>query len=78
MKFTKVPLKAGSMRNQCPGCGELFNSLSAFDKHRITDGKIRRCMTVSEMEAAEMLKSDDGYWKAEVLTQPLERIRSYD
>lgn len=77
-KFTKVAIKAGSMRNQCPGCGCLFNSLSAFDKHRITDGGKRRCMNSDEMEASGMHWPEDGWWRAETLTQPLERIRSYD
>lgn len=50
--------------NQCPGCGELFNSGRAFDKHRT--GSIarneRRCMTPKEMKAEGMSKNEGGWW----------------
>lgn len=50
-------------RNQCPGCGEYFNSSGAFDKHRIGKfGADRRCRTTEEMEAAGMVKRSDGFW----------------
>lgn len=56
-------MKLTGDRNQCPGCGEYFNSTRAFDKHRIGDfGKDRRCATVSEMEAKGMAKNSSGFW----------------
>lgn len=50
-------------RNQCPGCGEYFNSSFAFEKHRTGDfGKDRRCLTVDEMETKSMSKNAAGFW----------------
>lgn len=49
--------------NQCPTCGEYFNSTSAFDKHRVGEyGIDRRCMTVDEMVAAGMVKNAKDFW----------------
>lgn len=50
-------------RNQCPTCGELFNSSRAFEKHRT--GKIsidRRCMSPTEMQSMGMAKNARGFW----------------
>ncbi len=50
-------------RNQCPGCGQLFNSGAAFDKHRTGDFSInRRCMTEQEMKDKKMERNAAGYW----------------
>jgi hypothetical protein len=55
-------------RNQCPGCGQFFNSTSSFDAHRTgpfgTPGEAarRRCMTVEEMQAKGMTLNQAGYW----------------
>jgi hypothetical protein len=50
-------------RNQCAGCGTLFNSSHAFDKHRVgAHGIDRRCRTDAEMLEAGMLKRADGFW----------------
>jgi len=50
-------------RNQCAGCGELFNSSFAFDKHRTGEfGTKRRCLTVDEMLDKGMGKNTSGYW----------------
>lgn len=55
--------KVGGERNQCPGCGELFNGNAAFDKHRHGDfGIDRRCMTSHEMRAKKMDINAAGYW----------------
>lgn len=49
--------------NQCPSCGEFFNSTYAFEKHRIgKHGVDRRCMTTEEMIAAGMSLSKDDFW----------------
>ena len=59
--FKKV--KVSGDRNQCAGCGELFNSSFAFDKHRTGEfGKDRRCMTVEEMKSKGMDINAAGYW----------------
>lgn len=53
-------------RNQCPTCGELFNSFSGFDQHRT--GRIgtpsRRCMTSDEIVATGLALSADGFWRS--------------
>lgn len=50
-------------RNECPTCGELFNSNAAFDKHRTGHfGIDRRCMTVEEMHGKGMCKNAGGWW----------------
>jgi hypothetical protein len=54
-------------RNQCPGCGELFNSTAAFDKHRTGPMHDRRCMSAEEMRAAGMEKNTAGFW----ITEPM-------
>lgn len=51
-------------RNQCPSCGEFFNSTAAFTKHLV--GQVatqeRRCMTAEEMVASGMAKNAGGWW----------------
>jgi hypothetical protein len=52
-------------RNQCPSCGEYFNSNVAFEKHRIGDfGIDRRCATVDEMLSFKkpMAVNSTGFW----------------
>ena len=52
--------------NQCPGCGQYFNSTFAFDKHRIgAFGVDRRCMDLQEMEKAGMALNAGGWWVSE-------------
>jgi hypothetical protein len=61
----------------CRGCGEFFNSVSAFDWHRATPlsangtprlRSIRRCLTVEEMRCKGMSKNASGYWIKEPRT----------
>lgn len=51
-------------RNQCPGCGALFNSTTAFEKHRVGqhEGNERRCLTNVEMKARGMSQIAGGWW----------------
>lgn len=50
-------------RNQCPTCGEYFNSSSSFDFHRTGRfGVDRRCRTVPEMVARGMTRNAAGFW----------------
>lgn len=57
-------MKLTGQRNECPTCGERFNSNAAFDKHRTGHyGVDRRCMTAEEMQAHGMVKRDDGFWR---------------
>lgn len=58
-----MTLTRGKRRNQCGGCRVFFNSVTAFDKHRIGEyGVDRRCMTVDEMTAKGMSVNEAGYW----------------
>jgi hypothetical protein len=48
----------------CGACGEYFNSVSAFDKHRTgeySDGS-RRCLTPTELTAKGWLHNARGLW----------------
>lgn len=55
-------------RNECAGCGELFNSTHAFEKHRTgSHGINRRCLTVDEMVSAGMVKGADGFWRGSAM-----------
>ena len=49
-------------RNQCPACGEHFNSTAAFDMHRYGPMYARQCLTPHEMEGKGMARSMSGYW----------------
>ena len=46
---------------QCDKCGEYFNSVAAFDKHRTGEHGDRKCRTTDEMLAAGMAMSN-GWW----------------
>lgn len=64
-------MKLTGDRNQCPSCGEYFNSTKAFEKHRTGDfGIDRRCMTREEMLAKGMAISGSGYWVTKLRDYP--------
>ena len=50
--------KLTGRRCQCGGCGEYFNSLGAFEKHRVGF----RCLTVGQMTEKGMIVSKLGWW----------------
>ena len=62
--------------NECAGCGELFNSTAAFDRHRTGSfgfhgkGVTRRCLTPAEMLAKGMSKNATGWWVTELGGRP--------
>ena len=62
----KHELKVTHSRCQCRGCGEYFNSVGAFDKHRIHRVEKKPvypyCLSVEGMELAGMVKNNAGYW----------------
>lgn len=64
---TSVRPRLTGDRNQCPGCGELFNSTAAFDKHRVGkhQNNQRSCLSVEAMAAIGMFKRNDGFWVGE-------------
>jgi hypothetical protein len=48
--------------NECTGCGKLFNSTAAFDKHRTGPMDDRRCLTEPEMRGKGMAVNATGWW----------------
>lgn len=59
-----APRLTGS-RCLCRGCGELFNSLKPFDRHRIGGLLGRRCLTPEEMRSRGMSLNHRGFWRTE-------------
>ena len=62
-------MNLGTSRCQCPACGEYFNRVSTFDRHRSGSyakpgewSGDRRCLTVSEMQAKGWMKNSAGFW----------------
>lgn len=65
MKHKFATTNTGNTRhNQCAGCGELFNSISSFDLHRVGDHGTpqRRCLSPEEMDGLGMSKNRAGFW----------------
>jgi hypothetical protein len=62
-------------RNQCGVCKEYFNSIGAFDKHRVfdkpKDWATRRCMTSDEMISSGMSLNQAGFWVTEKMPEQL-------
>jgi hypothetical protein len=59
----KVEIPPGKMWNQCSGCGEIFESIYAFDYHREGEyGKNRRCLEIEEMLSKGMKKNRFQRW----------------
>lgn len=60
---TYPPPPQGGYVNWCNSCGKDFNSMSAFDLHRVGQHGInRRCLTTEEMQAIGMVKNKYGRW----------------
>lgn len=55
-------LKLGNRRCTCSTCGEFFNSVSAFDKHRSGPWTNRTCLTADQMKDVGMIENAAGYW----------------
>jgi len=61
-------LKLTGNRCQCPTCGEYFNGVQPFDKHRTGDyakpgqSNARRCLTVAKLETAGFIRNAAGFW----------------
>jgi hypothetical protein len=54
-----------SDRNTCDVCKEFFNSVHAFDKHRIGKAGARRCLSADEMRAKGFAVNATGHWITE-------------
>lgn len=56
-------MRLTGQRNQCRGCSQYFNSITAFEKHRTGDyDHGRRCKTPEEMIAEGMSLNAAGFW----------------
>ena len=67
-------LRLTGSRCCCKGCGQYFNSLTAFDLHRVGRPEIRRCLLTDEMVEAGMTRNAGGFWLS--LTMPEHRTRA--
>lgn len=72
-KASKLGISLRGDRNQCPGCGALFNSTHAFDKHRAGShaGNGRYCLDRVEMVKAGMVLGADGFWRGSAMPADL-------
>lgn len=59
-------LRLAGDRNQCPTCALGFDSVEAFDAHRVTvtpgASYQRRCMSEAEMRNNGMTVNPAGFW----------------
>jgi hypothetical protein len=66
-------MKLKKNRCKCSHCGEYFNSLRGFDKHRMGSfkdrGIYRRCLTIVELVARGWSKNKEGFWITETHAQ---------
>lgn len=71
----KPKVKLHGHHNQCPGCAELFNSIGAFDRHRVGRfGVDRRCLSETEMCARGMTRNAAEFWITAVLPERVTRV----
>lgn len=66
-----TPLAVTSQRCRCGSCGDFFNSVTAFDGHRVGPYRQlrdsphavdRRCLAPDEMTARGWQRNASGYW----------------
>jgi hypothetical protein len=56
----------------CRGCGEYFNSVHAFDSHRVWDSPtVQRCLNQEELVRKGMSINSSGFW----ITEPHRKHR---
>lgn len=55
-------LKLTGNRSRCTVCGEVFNSVHGFDRHRVGAAADRRCLGITEIQGRGFLKNAHGYW----------------
>jgi hypothetical protein len=71
----KAPRLTGA-RCRCSACGDFFNSVSTFDRHRVGGwsdyGKHRRCLTEDQMVMRGWQRNSKGFW---IQRQRLDRPR---
>lgn len=72
-----MPAETRRLRNYCPRCGEDFNSLNAFDRHRVGrhnapagSKRARRCLTETELVEAGLHRDAYGRWRMPASENP--------
>lgn len=63
MKAREMGVRLSGTRNQCPACDALFNSVSAFDLHRVGPHGKRRCLGPLSMLEIGMVLGEDSFWR---------------
>jgi hypothetical protein len=64
--------RLSSVRCLCRNCGEYFNSIRAFDRHRVSVyPSNRRCLSGEEMRDHGMSVNKSGFW----ITKPYAKSR---
>ncbi|MGQ0834974.1 MAG: FDXHR family putative zinc-binding protein [Gammaproteobacteria bacterium] len=58
--MTHLPLTGNRCR--CSACGQHFNSVTVFDRHRTGSWPDRRCLSPAEMSAKGWLRNDASFW----------------
>ena len=67
-------LRLTGSRCLCRGCGQLFNSEFAFEKHRVGSPLGRRCLGPVELSELDMTQNAAGFWVSRVM--PTHRARA--
>jgi hypothetical protein len=55
-------VKLTGNRCQCPACGECFNSVFGFDRHRVGGWDNRRCLSIAAMLDKGFSRASSGFW----------------
>lgn len=63
-------LRPGTNHCQCGGCGLYFQTVKAFDRHRIGVGLNRGCLPQSEMAANSLHRDAQGFYRLPVKPGP--------
>ena len=59
-------LRLTGSRCVCRGCDEYFNSVRAFDRHRVWESPtVRRCLSTDELVGKGMTINSSGFWITE-------------
>lgn len=74
-------LRETTNTSECTGCGEFFNSVYGFDKHRVfekakvEDWDTRTCLTPPQMRAKGWTKNARGLWITEAYVKITEQAK---
>lgn len=63
-------MKLTGNRCLCQACGRYFNSVSAFDRHRVGSGAKIQCVDPAQLG---MILNAHGFW----ITEPMKTVPAY-